>query len=291
MIKILSMNPSGIDGVRTIMTFEFTFDNPNELPKNAVYTMNQVIYVIANNSIAISNIDNSVYKFNGKQWIKTGDKITPYSINNITSNGNYILPSSPTSANTNVSVNVSGEEPILIDKTVTENGTYLPADDDATAYSKVVVDVATGPSTGMPKLATPTAAATSIANYEGGINIFNLASSTYLAYKNNTYTENSPNAKKSCNIFTGTPISTLHIPYYNSLSDTLELIFVAGSGFKIQYARYSDDYNYRNVDLPSTVTAGKTYRIRLSLTYATTTLSVSCSGVEEYNDPISFTLV
>ena len=40
-----------------------------------------------------------------------------------------------------VAQNINNEE-VYIDKTITENGTYLPASDEATAYSKVVVDVA-----------------------------------------------------------------------------------------------------------------------------------------------------
>ena len=143
MIKVLSMNPSGIDGIRTIMTFEFTFDNPNELPKSGVYTMNQVIYLIANNSIAINNKDNFVYKFNVKQWIKTVDKITPNNINNITSNGNYILSSSPTSTNTNVSVNVDSA-PNIGDLSVTENGVYNASDEGLDGFGNVNVSVSGG---------------------------------------------------------------------------------------------------------------------------------------------------
>jgi uncharacterized protein YkvS len=40
-----------------------------------------------------------------------------------------------------VAQNINNEE-VYVDKTITENGTYLPAEDEATAYSKVVVDVA-----------------------------------------------------------------------------------------------------------------------------------------------------
>ena len=39
-----------------------------------------------------------------------------------------------------VAQNINNEE-VYVDKTITENGTYLPADDEATAYSKVVVNV------------------------------------------------------------------------------------------------------------------------------------------------------
>lgn len=39
-----------------------------------------------------------------------------------------------------VAQNINNEE-VYVDKTITENGTYLPAQDEATAYSKVVVDV------------------------------------------------------------------------------------------------------------------------------------------------------
>lgn len=39
-----------------------------------------------------------------------------------------------------VAQNINNEE-VYVDKTITANGEYLPASDDATAYSKVVVDV------------------------------------------------------------------------------------------------------------------------------------------------------
>ena len=39
-----------------------------------------------------------------------------------------------------VAQNINNEE-VYVDKTITENGTYLPAEDEVTAYSKVVVDV------------------------------------------------------------------------------------------------------------------------------------------------------
>jgi cell fate (sporulation/competence/biofilm development) regulator YmcA (YheA/YmcA/DUF963 family) len=39
-----------------------------------------------------------------------------------------------------VAQNINNDE-VYIDKTITENGTYLPAEDEATAYSKVVVNV------------------------------------------------------------------------------------------------------------------------------------------------------
>ena len=39
-----------------------------------------------------------------------------------------------------VAQNINNEE-VYIDKTITENGTYLPAEDEATAYSKVTVNV------------------------------------------------------------------------------------------------------------------------------------------------------
>lgn len=41
-------------------------------------------------------------------------------------------------------VNVDVSQPILVSKTITENGTYDPADDNADAYSEVVVNVSSG---------------------------------------------------------------------------------------------------------------------------------------------------
>ena len=41
-------------------------------------------------------------------------------------------------------VNVDVSQPVLVSKTITENGTYDPADDNADAYSEVVVNVSSG---------------------------------------------------------------------------------------------------------------------------------------------------
>ena len=140
MISILRMNPSGTDGIRTIMTFEFIIDSTNDLPKDEIITLGERIYVVANNSIAINSKNNFTYSFNNGKWIKTNTKTTP-SDNTITSNGNYTIPSSTVTGTGNVDVNIKSKVVTLVDKEITKNGTYLPAEDEATAYSKVVVDV------------------------------------------------------------------------------------------------------------------------------------------------------
>ena len=61
---------------------------------------------------------------------------------NISSNGTY-----DTTTNNEVVVSVSGGgggSATLVSKTITENGTYNPADDQADGYSSVVVNVPTG---------------------------------------------------------------------------------------------------------------------------------------------------
>lgn len=290
MIKVLSMNPSGIDGIRTIMTFEFTFDNPNELPKSGVYTMNQVIYLIANNSIAINNKDNSVYKFNGKQWIKTGDKITPNNMNNITSNGNYILSSSPVSNNTNVSVNVENE-PNIGDLSVTANGVYNASDEGLDGYLSVDVDVST---VGTPKLVTPTALTTLV---NRGI--------TFIQSLNNkkTNVELSPmccntNGPSSYEIYTvcTTPINSVTFKFcpsnregYSNGGKTY-ILFVASSN---TFTGYYYDSNFSKETINSTsVTTGKTYMATFTPYYggSATMLYFDFNGITEYNEPITFTV-
>lgn len=138
MLNILRMNPSGTDGIRTIMTFEFVIDSTNDLPKDEIITLGERIYVIANDSIAINSKNNYTYSFNNGKWIKTNTKTTP-STNTITSNGNYTIPSSTVTGTGNVDVKT--KVTTLVDKEITENGTYNPGDDNADGYSKVVVDV------------------------------------------------------------------------------------------------------------------------------------------------------
>ena len=138
MINILRMNPSGTDGIRTIMTFEFVIDSTNDLPKDEIITLGEKIYVIANNSIAINSKNNYTYSFNNGKWIKTNTKATP-SNNIITSNGNYTIPSSTVTGTGNV--NIKTKVTTLVDKEITENGTYNASDDNADGYSKVAVDV------------------------------------------------------------------------------------------------------------------------------------------------------
>ena len=139
MLNILRMNPSGTDGIRTIMTFEFVIDSTNDLPKDEIITLGERIYVIANDSIAINSKNNYTYSFNNGKWIKTNTKTTP-SDNTITSNGNYTIPSSTVTGTGNV--NIKTKVTTLVDKEITENGTYNASDDEADGYSQVVVDVA-----------------------------------------------------------------------------------------------------------------------------------------------------
>ena len=139
MLTILKMSPIGNKGEQPVVYFEFGFDNTIELPKLA-FQIGEDISIVANNSIAVNNKTNVVYKFNDDSWVKTNDKYTSSNNSNITTNGNYSI------ANNSIggfnSVNVDVEPTGLIEKEITENGEYLPVDDNATAYSKVVVDVA-----------------------------------------------------------------------------------------------------------------------------------------------------
>ena len=61
----------------------------------------------------------------------------------ITENGVYMAVDDHADGYSKVTVNtpVAPPPPVLIEKTITENGTYLPSDDDADGYSKVNVEI------------------------------------------------------------------------------------------------------------------------------------------------------
>lgn len=63
----------------------------------------------------------------------------------ITSNGEYDPASDNADAFSHITVSVpSGISPVLVSKTISSNGTYNPSDDNADAYSQVVVNVSGG---------------------------------------------------------------------------------------------------------------------------------------------------
>lgn len=63
----------------------------------------------------------------------------------ITSNGEYDPASDNADAFSHVTVSVpAGSSPVLVSKSISENGTYNPVDDNADAYSQVIVNVSGG---------------------------------------------------------------------------------------------------------------------------------------------------
>lgn len=63
----------------------------------------------------------------------------------ITENGDYDPASDNADAFSHITVSVpTGSSPVLVSKSISENGTYNPADDNADAYSQVVVNVSGG---------------------------------------------------------------------------------------------------------------------------------------------------
>lgn len=63
----------------------------------------------------------------------------------ITENGDYTYtPTHDGFDSVDISVDVPSEEPVLVSKTITENGTYEASDDNADGYSQVTIDVAGG---------------------------------------------------------------------------------------------------------------------------------------------------
>ena len=77
------------------MYFEFTIDTNNDLPKNGIVTLENKIYVIADNSIAVNRTTNQYLKFTNGKWVKTLRSADPMvsTTNIIKENGDYILPS------------------------------------------------------------------------------------------------------------------------------------------------------------------------------------------------------
>lgn len=63
----------------------------------------------------------------------------------ISQNGSYRAADDNADGYSDVVVNVSGgSSPVLVSKSISQNGTYNPSDDNADAYSQVVVDVPSG---------------------------------------------------------------------------------------------------------------------------------------------------
>jgi hypothetical protein len=92
----------------------------------------------ANNSVVVDVPNSYVAADEGK--VVSGGALVAQTSRNVTVNGTY-----DTTENNEVVVNVSGGT--LIQKTITQNGTYNASDDDADGYSSVTVNVSGGGTT------------------------------------------------------------------------------------------------------------------------------------------------
>ena len=101
------------------MYFEFTIDTNNDLPKNGIVTLENKIYVIADNSIAVNRTTNQYLKFTNGKWVKTLRSADPMAstTNIIKENGDYILPSN----------NIMGVTSAVVDVTNGSGSTVQPS--------------------------------------------------------------------------------------------------------------------------------------------------------------------
>lgn len=89
-------------------------------------------------SQAVVNVPNS-YAASDEGKVVNNGALVAQSSQSITDNGTY-----DTTLKNQVTVNVSGSASVLVPKTITQNGTYNPASDNADGYSQVTVNVSGG---------------------------------------------------------------------------------------------------------------------------------------------------
>ena len=285
MIKVNKLIPEGASGKFGIMKFDISFDSASHLPVDT-YTLNMTTFIIANGSIA-KNIQTGIYyEYNNGKWNKTTNIPSDTGNSTITTSGIHTITNNDIGVN-RINVDIpSAPEPTLIDKTITANGEYNASDDSADGYSEVTVNVT---SRGMPKLATPMAVASAVENYNEQYIYTN--TSTFQCASSMFGTENAPPqyTSKIINIFTYRP-TVITIPHNNSYNDTLDLLFMAGNSFAVEYYQYPASTSPATVSLSQNFENGKVYRVKLQISYATNKLQISQKSITEYNEPIKFTV-
>ena len=141
MLEIIKMNNVGRENNSAIMYFDFTFENINELP-NIIYALGNVKYVIADNSTALNRNNQTLYRYSKSsgKWNKVVSKDKPIvpNSNPIKGGGTYNIPNNEIHGFNTLDIN--GAQ--LIEKEITENGTYTAKDDNVDGYKKVEVDIA-----------------------------------------------------------------------------------------------------------------------------------------------------
>lgn len=187
----------------------------------------------------------------------------------------------------------AAEMAILTEKTITENGTYNAADDDADGYSSVTVDVSGGGSdTGLPILATPASIATTV--NEAICYIIPQLPGLGRVDISHLYSYASAPGVTVKYVILPSVNSAIRIPYSTDFQENIKILFTPSSD-NISVTFKSDSQSaYADVaGLSSTIfSEGKTYLISLKtdIDSSTNTLSVRCVSVEEYEEAISFTI-
>lgn len=95
-------------------------------------------YLGAGSEVTTANGSKARLKSDGNWvWLAKADLIT----RTITENGTYEAADDNADGYVEVTVNVPSSTPTLVEKSITANGTYNPADDEADGYSEVSVNV------------------------------------------------------------------------------------------------------------------------------------------------------
>ena len=139
MITILKSVTVGSENKISNVQFTFLFDIKSELPKDS-YQVGGKTYIIAEDSIAVSNNTKTVYKYTDNSWIKTTNKysgnLTP--ISNITASGTYSFGDNYSEGMNNImvaeNINGGGEVPTLPMRYIHLNGSYYHIDNCVYPY-------------------------------------------------------------------------------------------------------------------------------------------------------------
>lgn len=185
-----------------------------------------------------------------------------------------------------------GAVPVLIEKTISENGTYNAADDDADGYSSVTVDVSGGGNIGLPILATPASIAT-IVN-EAICYIIPQLPGLGRVDISHLYSYASAPGVTQRYVILPSVNSAIRIPYSTEFQENIKILFTPSSNnisvtFKSNsQSAYTDVAGLSSADFSK----GKTYLISLKtdIDDSTGTLSVRSVSIEEYEEAISFTI-
>lgn len=187
-----------------------------------------------------------------------------------------------------VSEGGGGGSATLIEKTISANGVYTAANDNADGYSTVTVNVGGG--TGLPKLATPTACAHKAdalyilqGLYDGQTSA--MISSTY-----------DSQSSHSLYYVIMQPISSITFEYEFKGNKGGNIVFTASSdniSIQCYFGATKKDvtYNSSSVIKKGDFKQGKTYNVSYAtIPQGSSTMYETIVDVAEYDEPIAFTL-